>query len=382
MAAARLWAASRFPYLSTALFALTVVPQPGLGTFAVDRWWRLYVDPETVAEWSVDESGAVLVHEVNHLLRDHAARAQATGVTIEDHDLWNVAADMEINDDLVDLPLPPGGCFPVLGGYAAGELAETYWGWFGAERPVVGDGPDCGSGAHGAARPWELPKADAAHVGEAEADLVRQEVAQAVRALGPGSAPGGLARWAEAFLKPQVDWRRRLAGAVRAGLTSVSGAVDFTYSRPSRRRSPGVVLPALRHPVPRVAVVVDTSGSMSDAHLATALAEVHGILGHSGVSGQDVVVLAVDAAVQATTRVFRAGQVQMAGGGGTDMGAGLEAAAARSPRPDVVVVLTDGLTPWPERPPAGVRVVVVVIGDLGWAPPSWAEVVQVDAAAL
>ena len=40
------------------------------------------------------------------------------------------------------------------------------------------------------------------------------------------------------------------------------------------------------------------------------------------------------------------------------MGAGIAAAAALRPRPAVTVVLTDGYTPWPERAPKGIRVVV------------------------
>jgi hypothetical protein len=63
------------------------------------------------------------------------------------------------------------------------------------------------------------------------------------------------------------------------------------------------------------------------------------------------------------------------------MGAGITAAAGLRPRPSVVVVLTDGMTPWPASPPPGVRVVVALIGP-GRAgvprPPAWARVVEVE----
>lgn len=40
------------------------------------------------------------------------------------------------------------------------------------------------------------------------------------------------------------------------------------------------------------------------------------------------------------------------GGGGTDLRTGFARALRTTPRPDVVVVLTDGQTPWPDtRPP-------------------------------
>lgn len=54
----------------------------------------------------------------------------------------------------------------------------------------------------------------------------------------------------------------------------------------------------------------------------------------------------------------------------------------RVPRPSVVVVLTDGYTPWPERPPRGLRLVVGLLREgpaaPEWAPPGWARVVEID----
>ena len=102
------------------------------------------------------------------------------------------------------------------------------------------------------------------------------------------------------------------------------------------------MLPALRRPVPEVAVVCDTSGSMSEDLLAAALAEVEGLLQALGLARQ-LRVLACDTAAAPAQRVTSARQVELAGGGGTDMGAGIAAAAALRPRPAVTVVLTDGL---------------------------------------
>jgi len=164
---------------------------------------------------------------------------------------------------------------------------------------------------------------------------------------------------------------------VRRAVADGAGASDYSYRRPSRRQGQvgngKVVLPALRHPVPSVAVVVDTSGSISDAMLAQALAEVAGVLKAAG-QREGVHVLACDAQVQACRRVFRPEQVQLAGGGGTDMGAGLEAAAKLRPSPQVAVVVTDGYTPWPDRPPRGMKVVVALTGD--GEVPEWAKAIK------
>jgi len=49
LAAARLWAAARFPYLASGIFGARVVAVPGIRTVAVDPGWRLWADPELTA---------------------------------------------------------------------------------------------------------------------------------------------------------------------------------------------------------------------------------------------------------------------------------------------------------------------------------------------
>src|SRR6201993_3222813 len=101
LAGARLWAATRFPYLATGLFGAQVIPDPGSGTVSVDESWRMRADPELTAGWTPAQLGSVLVHHVCHLLRTHGERAQAAGVRPDEARNWVRAADAEINDDLV-----------------------------------------------------------------------------------------------------------------------------------------------------------------------------------------------------------------------------------------------------------------------------------------
>jgi predicted metal-dependent peptidase len=223
-----------------------------------------------------------------------------------------------------------------------------------------------------------------------EQHLLRAQVASDVLRFmreGVGRLSAGWQRWAEDQLEPKIDWRRVLAAEIRKGITMVSGRVDYTYRRPSRRANavPNVVLPAMERPVPEVVVLCDTSGSMDEELLAQVLAEVDGLLKGVGLARNRLRVLSVDAAVKTVQRVANVRSLNLVGGGGTDMGAGIEAAARLKPRPSVVVVLTDGLTPWPERPPKGMQVVVGLIEGTtvrrgrAWAAPDWARVVHIDA---
>jgi predicted metal-dependent peptidase len=388
LAAARLWATDRFPYLASGLFGAEVVAAQGSGTVSVDERWRMRADPDLTAGWTAAQLGSVLVHHVCHLLRSHGERAQATGVGPADARNWVRAADAEINDDLIPagLDLPGRPVLPRDLGAEDGLLAEQYFraasttdrsGQVKAEGEAAGEWLDCGSGADGVPRPDD----GSGGLSQWQADLLRRQVAQDViaHAKQAGTVPGGLLRWAQEMLSPKVNWRKLLAAELRRAVAEVAGAVDYSYRRPSRRASVAgnVVLPALRRPVPEVAVVCDTSGSMTEDLLAAALAEVEGLLRALGLARQ-VRVLACDAAAGPAQRVSSARQVQLTGGGGTDMGSGIAAAVALRPRPAVTVVLTDGYTPWPAEAPKGTRVVVGLLGPAAPAAPAWARAVRVE----
>jgi predicted metal-dependent peptidase len=400
LAAARLWAVTRFPYLASGVFGAQVIAERGSGAVSVDESWRMRADPELTAAWTPAQLGSVLVHHVCHLLRTHGERAQAFGVRPDEASTWVRAADAEINDDLVPagLELPGRPVLPRDLHAADGLLAEQYFEGIRASAqegkggarvgPDLGgrsddegtaDGwADCGSGADGMPRPGQQPGG----LPPWQADLIRRQVALDVVAHGklPGTVPAGLLRWAQEVMSPKVNWRVLLAAELRRAVAEVAGAVDYSYRRPSRRSSVAgqVVLPALRRPVPEVAVVCDTSGSMTADLLAMVLAEVEGLLRTLGLARQ-VRVLACDTAVGPAQRVNSARQVQLIGGGGTDMRAGIAAAAALRPRPAVTVVLTDGYTPWPAEQPKGMRIVVGLIGPQARDAPSWARAVRVEA---
>ncbi|MFE4797295.1 VWA-like domain-containing protein [Streptomyces sp. NPDC056708] len=378
--AARYRAATDRPYLASALYALSVVASAEVPTMGVDRHWRCYVSPAFVDATPVAELAAVWVHEVAHLLRDHHGRAERLPAADQrDPHRVNVAQDCEINDDLIadGLPLPAGRMEPRLFDLPTGQLFEAYLHELPPGPPVH----NCGSGAHGQPVPWELTGADGpTRLGPVEADALRRHTAEAMRAhrRSRGSLPAGWQRWADQVLEPTVDWRQALAGAVQEAAAWAAGAIDYTYRRPSRRSAAlrGVVLPSLRRPLPRVAVVIDTSGSMGDDELASALAEVTGVLREVGIRGNSVTVLACDADVRSVSRVTAAEQITLSGGGGTDMRVGITAALAARDRPNIVVVLTDGCTPWPDEAPS-CRLVAALIGPDAPQPPRWVETVRV-----
>ncbi|MFJ5265139.1 VWA-like domain-containing protein [Streptomyces sp. NPDC088387] len=395
--AARLHAARMRPYLATALFALHVVESQRVPTMGVDRYWRCYVSAAYVDRLPVEELAGVWVHEVSHLLRDHHGRsdryARQHGLTGPAERLrMNIAADLEINDDIFGegLTHPEDVVVPETLALNAGELMEDYLRQFRLGPRTQGMAwLDCGSGADGLDREWELGPDGAHGLSAQERDAVRFRVAQGLKGR-PGDAPRGWKRWAEEAFQPPQPWRELLGAAVRAATSGSAAGDDYSYGRPARRSAglPGVVLPSLRRMPPRVCVIIDTSGSVSDAELGSALREVTEISRAVGGRRDLVSVLPCDASADIAQSLCRAEGITLYGGGGTDLRAGFARALRARPRPDVVVVLTDGQTPWPSARPS-CRTVVGLFPRGGSSvdeddpeyvpdlPPAWARVVEI-----
>jgi hypothetical protein len=452
--AARVHAAECVGWFAPALYAAPLhlsdaLPAPA----AIDRYGRVYFNPQWVARLYeacghdrhalVRQLAQVWYHEVAHWLREHEARAQALHA---DARLWNLAADMEINDYL-----PEGMAYPSLGGdplavlprrynLPDGEIAEWYYQRLverareqdqaggqqqsqaggqqqsqaggqqqsqagGQQQPPpagspceqgepsdtapfpragragVGAAPspmsgmtgeeaihwDEGSGVHGQARPWELHADDPSTnaLSDFDRQALQEEVARRIveHQKERGTAPAGWLRWAEAILKPKVNWREQLKRILRGVISEGLGhRLDYSYRRPHRRSAVyhPIYLPALQGEYkPRVACVVDTSGSISDRELMQSLAEVRAVLEALRIP---VTIIPCDAVPYEAIRVFHGSdwlkvRQGLRGGGGTDMVAGLNAALALKPKPEAVIVLTDGHTPFPSTRPKDTAVI-------------------------
>jgi predicted metal-dependent peptidase len=385
--AARVRAAHQRSYFAPALFSLVPVETDLIGSMAVDSQWRLYYNDAWVARHSVEQNASLLIHEVSHLLRDHEARRKAAGIV--DERRWNTAGDCEINDDLhaEGLPLPGDPPLPEKYGLQSGNNAESYYNQLPAppradRRAAVRDAQqpsaDCGSGAHGERRFWELPADDGAEDGvpgvdRIKAELVRREVARRIDEKSPwaGDVPLAWRRWAHATLAPKVDYMATLRHAVRRALRdSTLGRYDRTYRRPHRRQAcyGEFSMASFYQPRPRPGFLIDTSGSMGDTQLARAVSELGGLTRQLGY-GADVVVVCCDAAVHETRKAFASTQIELYGGGGTDIGVGLRAFIERKVAPiDLLVVVSDCRTPWPKEVPP-FPVITIRVGD--GAPAPW-----------
>lgn len=417
--AGRARAIARHPYLAIPLSRMVPVECDEVPSYAVDRRWRVYYNPRAVLAEPIAECEASWLHEVNHRLRAHDDRFSALGEPSWRAPVFNYAADAFINTDLLELGLTIGESWritldslPVQAGRT--ESTEVVYRRLLAHlreqagldaAPVPTDavagvesdaademlGPrDCGSGAGGERRPWEQADVDTddGSVDAGSAELIRQHTAQAVvehARRGVGAVPGGLLRWAETLLEPRVDWRAELRSCLSRAFAPRMGLQDHSYDRPSGRSpSPWVVLPGMTEkPPPSAAWVQDTSGSMAERDLHASLSEAAGVLRRVTRGGRRLQVIACDSSPAEAQAIRSMREIALVGGGGTDLREGLRAAAALRPRVDVVVVATDGETPWPDEPPAenprARYVALLVRGESRYAQvPRWMRKVVIE----
>lgn len=414
---ARLWAAARAPYLARALFALQPVlveahldegtgepvADPAFRAFPTDTRWRVHLDPGTALATPVAEIGWWMLHHIGHLVRHHAARAPAPpeGPSApaaggrEAARPWNRAADAEVNDDLESMGLttPAGVVSPRGLGLPPGRLAEEYLSLIEVldaahrrgGRPLA-DPIDCGGAVDGIDDAPPGAGGPAPGLDDTERDLLELAVAREIetRSIRRATVPGGWRRWAQGRLRPAVDWRAELGALLRRGVRRTAGRVDFTYARPSRRTAgDGIVMPAMVGPDPDIALVVDTSGSITPALLTGFLTEITEILTRAAGPRRRLRVICCDRRAHGVQTVRRAEDIELVGGGGTDQREGMSAALALHPRPDLILVLTDGQTPWPDRrPPVPVVIALVEPGPGLRAeapPPAWARTIPLPA---
>lgn len=346
---------------------------------------QLLVNPKFLVEdlRTVELRVGVLKHEILHVVLGHLFR-RAPG---EDGFLWNIAADLVVNQFVTPFRLPKDAVtletFEGLGLRPDGTVEQYYRQLIKArdspkrylrssdaiQRLRSGGGPsdhslwadtpprDIGGEPVGRAVTSRLVDA------LSEAFQGRVLTAHDRTTLSRGTVPGWLTRLVGEIRKsrkPQVDWRRTIrifsVSAGRSNLVTTRRRESRRFeSIPGLRRHDGLKVKRRQ----RMAVVVDTSGSVRVDQLRSFFTEIVAI--HR--SGCEVWILECDVEVAKVWRFDGRVPDGVTGGGGTSFDGALHwLRDRRSARFDGCIYLTDGLAPAPTvRPPC--PVLWVLCGD-------------------
>lgn len=161
------------------------------------------------------------------------------------------------------------------------------------------------------------------------------------KATGFGHLPAHLVAYLHDFLKsyqPQVDWKRVLK---KFAASSTSSFVKNTLRRPSKRygTTPGIKIK--RHH--RLLIAIDTSGSVPMEDIQAFFGEVH----HIWKQGAEVIVTECDADIQNTYSYTGQLPKKVSGRGGTNFTPPISL-ANKEIRPDGIVYFTDGCASPPD----------------------------------
>lgn len=349
--AGRVFATKKYPYLSTALFSMQLVQiSDSFPTMGVDNKWRCYYSKKAVEDWGVEVTASVLVHEVWHLLRKHHER-----ICGRCSEKWNQATDREINDDLRGLKFPFQVLLPEQISMASNLTAEEYYLNEKSEGGFVTNLGFGGSCSDGIKRDWEIRDNKNKENGSDnetpngltpfEAESVIKQTAQEIQNYykNQGYNPRSISMWANSVLSPpKLNYKKEL----RSRLCKIikRGNDDVSYNRPNYRRSAGdFVFPGSFSLQPRIAVIIDTSGSMMGEG-SKVLSEVNSILK----SFDDIVIISADTQIHNIQKVTDVRKICAIGGGGTSMKKAIE--DVDKMRVDVILCITDGYTDWNDRP--------------------------------
>lgn len=310
-----------------------------IDTMAVDGV-RLFYNPGWTNKLDERECEGVVAHEVMHCCFKHFTRRGN-----RDPQLWNIAGDHVINNDLAEagFKLPkPNCCDPKYKNMSTEEVYDDLMknatkitikvAGGGGEGGESMDPGQCGGVLDA---PGDTNSQDA--VSQTWEASVRAAV-QVATGQNAGQIPGSLRKLITDLNRPKVSWREKTRRFVDQSMIK-----DYSWSRINRRSaSIGCLMPGLiSDRLQKLVFFVDISGSVSYDMAKEMVSECAGAL-DEGVADQMVVAYA-DTKVQHVDEYTQGDRVTCGQhyGGGTDFADSFRWLAENHPDTSCVIYLTD-----------------------------------------
>ena len=367
------------PFLGALVLRLPLVmADPDWCTTTATDARKFYYNPEYIEQLTLSETQFTLAHEALHCALSHFARRE--------HRIkhrWDIACDYAINPLLLKdgLEAPPGSLYErSYDGMTAEEIYPYIEDNENQEtldqhlydkpddqqhnqdrsqeppppRPEENDDEDSGASpqqqpdenTEGAPQPPPLSHDEQDNLSVQWQQRLAGAAQQAMQA---GKLSGDMARLVDFLIQPQLPWRMLLARYMTALARD-----DYSYTRPSTRRGDPAIFPSLRSSQVDVAIVLDTSGSISEAEMKEFITEIDAIKGQMRAR---ILLHACDAEMaSAGPWMFEPWEEfnlpsDVHGGGGTDFRPVFKWADTLDRTPDLLIYFTDAEGSFPEVAP-------------------------------
>lgn len=311
---------------------------------------KLVVNPDFFESLSDLHRKGLIKHELLHIAFGHLIMRDSYA----DKELFNIAADLEINQYIHPNWLPEGGItmdsFPNLSlPFKAGT--KKYYELLQEEKDKGDDGDQDLQDMLSQGGPGNHDWQDFENLGEAEQKLVQKQVDHQLVTIADelekhsGSIPGELSGLIERlkYVEPaKFDWKgylRRFVGA------SIKSYTRILRRKPSKRYpdNPGLKIKYRNS----VLVAIDTSGSVSDNEVKEFLNEIH----HISKTGSHVDIIQCDTQIQSVEAFNPKKDFKVHGRGGTSFQPVIDYYNKNSRLYTTLIYLTDGEARPPDNCP-------------------------------
>ena len=301
---------------------------------------------------TLEEKIAVLIHETRHILGLHTVRKGD-----REHELFNIAADISINQIIKNLP--EGAQYPETYDFPKNESAETYYELLKQEKEQQekdkqeaeesGEEFSPGTNSQGNTKPdltegeeQTLDVHDWQNCEGTGTEELQKSIAENMTKEAISQAKGNLPGDIENILnllkkKPKISWKKEL----RKILSSRNGTRIETRKRKNRRFPHRADLRGrkVQKDKPIVVVGVDTSGSMDDSDVLNGLVEINDVIKNIG----ELKIIQIDASIRGS-EIFNKNKFKRfkrKGYGGTYMGACPKYIKEAKEKCDVLIMISD-----------------------------------------
>lgn len=324
------------------------IPTAGVGKDGIGV--KLVVNPDFFDSLSDLHRKGLIKHELLHIAFGHLTMRDS----YSDHKLFNIAADLEINQHIKSDWLPDGAItmasFPNLQlPYKAGT--KEYYKLLQEEQEKGEDGDQDLQDMLSQGGPDNHSWGEFEDLSEAEQKLIEKQVQHQLVSIADeleksrGTIPGELSGLIERlkYVEPaKFDWKgylRRFVGA------SIKSYTRILRRKPSKRYpdNPGLKIKYRNS----VLVAIDTSGSVSDAEVKEFLNEIH----HINKTGSSVDIIQCDTKIQSIEPFNPKKDFKVHGRGGTSFQPVIDYYNENKRKYTTLIYLTDGEAYPPENCP-------------------------------